>query len=350
MNDLNKKYIVQQFLSSLLHFIFYLFVIGSSIWLCLALWIHQPFGRIFTYVAIGFWLILSCSITGFYITQAIFKRATDVWVYLVCFSIALIVFFAMPARNDREWNPEVEKILDYQQNGNLITIHNVRNFAWRSEDDYDIRWETRQYDLSQLDSMDLVLSYWAGNDIAHTLLSFNFKDGRHLSFSIEIRKEIDEQFSAIGGFFRKYELAIVPADEKDIIYTRSNIRKERVYIYPIKMSQADIQALFMSYLKQGKALQDEPRWYNTLLSNCTTIIFDMVNNIEPVPIDYRVLLSGRLPAYLYDHHVLNQHYSQKQWREMAHVNPKVSHFSQRSDQSSEIYSRIIRSALPMDTK
>ncbi|KAF7276214.1 hypothetical protein GWI33_010811 [Rhynchophorus ferrugineus] len=194
--------------------------------------------------------------------------------------------------------------------------------------------------------MDLILSYWAGNQIAHTLMSFGFSDGQKVSFSIEIRKEADEQFSSIGGFFRKYELAIVPADEKDIIYTRSNIRNERVYIYPITMSKQNMQELFLSYLQQGQALNQHPRWYNTLLSNCTTIIFDMMNNIEPVPVDYRVLLSGLLPSYLYDEDVLSHQYSLAQWRNMAHINPKVQNFNTLEDQSSRHYSQLIRSGLP----
>lgn len=333
-------------ISILLHACFYLFVIVSSFWLCLALWIHQPFGRIFTYLVIIFWIILSCSITGIYLTQAIFQRKTDVLIYLGCFVIGLTWFFSMQPSNNRSWNPEVARILNYQQVQNIITIENVRNFQWRTEQDYDIHWETRQYDLKKLESMDLILSYWTGNQIAHTLLSFNFADGQHLAFSIEIRKENNEEFSGIGGFFRQYELAIVPADEKDIIYTRSNIRQERVYIYPVKMSKDGMQELFLSYLQQGKALQTEPRWYNTLFSNCTTIIFDMMNNIEPIPIDYRVLLSGLLPSYLYDEHVLGQQYSLAEWKEMAHVNPKVNHFQQLKDQSSQNYSKLIRSGLP----
>ncbi|KAA8734518.1 DUF4105 domain-containing protein [Acinetobacter qingfengensis] len=349
MNDIDKQTFGKSLIASFLHAVFYLLVIFSSIWLCLALWIHQPFGRWFTYAAIIFWITLSLSLTGIYITQAIFKRKTDVIIYLVCFTFALIWFFSMPPRNDRDWNPEVAKILDYQQQGQQITIENVRNFTWHTEDQYDIHWETRHYDLSKLQSMDLILSYWAGDKIAHTLVSFMFSDGQVLSFSIEIRKEKHESFSSIGGFFRQYELAIVPADEKDIIFTRSNIRNERVYIYPVKMPKIDMQELFLSYLQQGKNLQTEPRWYNTIFSNCTTIIFDMVNHIEPVPVDIRMLLSGLLPSYLYDHNQLSHQYSLAQWQQMAFINPKVKDFNHNKDQSSQNFSRLIRSGLPQSS-
>ena len=348
MNDIDKDLFRKSLIKAVLDSLFYLFVIVSSIWLCLALWIHQPFGKIFTYLAIALWLTLAGSITGIYFVQAIFKRKTDVLIYLICFSIGVICFLAMPPRNDRDWNPEVARILDYQKDGDIVTLHNVRNFNWRAEDDYDIHWDTRQYDLSKLENLDVVLSYWAGNKIAHTLVSFGFSDGRHLSFSLEIRKEKTEEFSTIGGFFRQYELALVAADEKDIIYTRSNIRDERVYLYPVKISKPALQKLFVSYLKKGKALQQQPRWYNTVFSNCTTIIFDMVNAIHPLPADYRLIVSGMLPDYLYDIHALDQHYTLASWYQMAFINPKVKGFEARTNQSSALYSALIRQGLPLN--
>ncbi|TGR15911.1 DUF4105 domain-containing protein, partial [Mesorhizobium sp. M8A.F.Ca.ET.202.01.1.1] len=64
---------------------------------------------------------------------------------------------------------------------------NVRDFTWRSETDYDAHWVRRAYDLDQLRSADLVLSYWMGPAIAHTLISFGFEDGRHVVFSLDNR-------------------------------------------------------------------------------------------------------------------------------------------------------------------
>lgn len=83
-----------------------------------------------------------------------------------------------------------------------------------------------------------------GPQIAHTLVSFEFKNQQPLVFSIEIRKEKTEEFSAIGGFFRKYELSLIASDEKDIVYTRSNIRKEQVYNFPVNMPRSEQKRSF----------------------------------------------------------------------------------------------------------
>lgn len=326
--------------------LFYLFIALTSLSLILTLWIHQPFGRLCTYLLLALWLLLACSVLGVHLFKKLISRRLAVWLYVLSYAIAVAIYISLPARNDRPWQAEVARILSYQQKGRLVRVDNVRNFNWRSETDYDVRWESRNYDLSKLQALDLILSYWSMPQIAHTLVSFRFSDGQILTFSIETRKEQGEHFSNLGGFFRKYELAFVAADEKDIVYTRSNIRHEQVYIYPINNRDIDLQALFLSYLEQAQALHQQPRWYNTLLSNCTTVVFEMVNDIQPVPADYRILLSGLLPSYFYEHQTLDPRYSLAAWQQMAHINPKVAKFNQLADQSSAQYSQLIRSGWP----
>ena len=92
------------------------------------------------------------------------------------FAIVVILFFRIPASNDRDWQPEVAHVPYATIKGDLITIHNLRNFDYRTETDFTPRWETRTYDLRQLDSADVIAVYWAGKAIAHVMLSFGFKN------------------------------------------------------------------------------------------------------------------------------------------------------------------------------
>lgn len=55
---------------ALLHCMFSLFVILSSIWLCLALWFQEPLGGVMTRILIGIWIAFALSIVGIYATQA----------------------------------------------------------------------------------------------------------------------------------------------------------------------------------------------------------------------------------------------------------------------------------------
>ena len=332
----------------LLHGAFTLFVILSSIWLCLALWYQQPFGNIFSRVIIAIWVLFALSLIGFYINGHIVSRRTDILLYGFVFACALLWYFSLEARQDRDWNPEVAKQLHYEKQGVMVTLHNVRNFNWRSNEDYDIHWESRTVDLNKITGLNVIASYWMGPKIAHTLVSFDFADQEPLVFSIEIRKEKNEEFSAFGGFFRKYELSLIASDEKDLIYTRSNIRNEQVYLFPVKMPVAERKALFIEYLNKADELHDEAKWYNTLTSNCTTLVFDMVQaiNTRQLPKDYRLFASGYLPNYLDDLKAINQNYSLKEWYRLAHINPRTEQYAQQKDQSSKYFSKIIRLDIP----
>jgi hypothetical protein len=107
------------------------------------------------------------------------------------------------------------------------------------------------------------------------------------------RKESDESYSSIAGFFKQYELAIVAADERDVVRVRSNVRDEDVRIYRLRMTPESARRLLREYLEEANELERTPRFYNTLTSNCRTLVFEMVRVIHPgLPLDVRVILAG----------------------------------------------------------
>ncbi|CAB1208503.1 Lnb N-terminal periplasmic domain-containing protein [Acinetobacter bouvetii] len=345
MHHIEKKEFLTALGMGLLHSMFGLFVILSSIWLCLALWFQAPISGFITRALIGIWISFTLTILGIYITQYLLNRQTSAIIYILAFLLGLFWYLSLEAKQDRDWNPEVAQVLSFKQAGNLVTLHNVRNFNWHTDGSYDQRWETRQFDLNQITGVNIITSYWMGPRIAHTLVSFDFSNGQPLTFSIEIRKQKNEEFSTYGGFFRKYELSLVASDEKDLIYTRSNIRKEQVYFFPVDLSKAESRALFEEYLHKANELKAQPKWYNTLTSNCTTLVFDMVQAVSKrhLPTDYRLLASGYLPNYLYDLKAISHNLSMQQWYDIAHINPRVSHLNHLS---SAEYSSLIRQGIP----
>ncbi|WP_130804187.1 Lnb N-terminal periplasmic domain-containing protein [Acinetobacter ihumii] len=348
MHQIGKKEFIAALGKGLILTIFGLLVILSSLWVCLALWIQQPMGWLATRILMGIWIVFALSILGIYITQHLFSRRIDLLIYLIAFAGVLVWYFSIPALQNRDWNPEVARILSYERSGDVVTLHNIRNFDWKADGSYVEHWETRQLDLNKISGVNIITSYWMGPQIAHTLVSFDFTDQAPLTFSIEIRKEKNESFSAIGGFFRQFELSLVAADEKDIVYTRSNVRKEQVYLFPIKMNNTQAKALFNEYLKTVDELQQQPRWYNTLTSNCTTLVFDMVQAINPneLPKDYRLIVSGYLPNYLYDLNVLSHQYSVPEWYHMAYINERAAEYEKFKYKTSTHFSEVIRQGLP----
>ena len=178
--------------------------------------------------------------------------------------------------------------------------------------------------------------------IAHVLVSFGFDDGQFVVFTVEIRKERGESYLEIGGFFKQFELSIVAADERDALRVRTNVRNEDVYLYRVNMSEEAMRALFLSYIQQTNQLQQEPRFYNTITANCTTIVFDMMRQIiRGLPLDYRLLLTGYLPGYVQDVGGLEQNLKLEELRQQGRITERARRAGNNMD-----FSRVIRDGVP----
>jgi hypothetical protein len=224
--------------------------------------------------------------------------------YTVLFIILVGWWSTIKASNDRVWQPEVAVLPYATFEGDLVTVHNIRNFDYRSETDFTPAYYDKTFDLRQLESVDLVAVYWMGPDIAHTFLSFGFGGKDHLAVSIETRKEQGEGYSTIKGFFKQYELYYVVADERDVIRVRTNYRKdppEDVYLFRLHGPIENGRRLFLEYIQEINALKERPEFYNTLTTNCTTTIwFNSRVNPGHLPFSWKLLLSGHVPEYLYE--------------------------------------------------
>lgn len=219
----------------------------------------------------------------------------------VLWLVVLGWWLRIPARNDRDWQTDVARPAHVIPDGDRVTIQNVRNFDYRSETDFTEHWEDRSYDLSQVQGADLFVSYWGPTLIAHTIMSWEFADGRHLAISIETRKEKGETYSALLGFFRQYELYYVVADERDVVRLRTNVRGEQVFLYRLRARPALARAALESYLKEVDHLDHKPEWYNAFTHNCTTTIRGHVQEAGVHnPLDWRLLVNGKGDELLYE--------------------------------------------------
>jgi hypothetical protein len=220
---------------------------------------------------------------------------------LAVFVLLLVWWFSLAPSNARDWQPDVAQLPSATIDGNIVTVRNIRNFRYRSETDYDERWETRTYDLGQLQGVDMFLSYWGPTLIAHTIASWEFADGRHLAVSIETRKEKGETYDAVRGFFRQYEIYYVVADERDVVGLRAAHRGEQVFLYRLKIPAAGARAILLDYLEEVNRLAAAPQWYNALTHNCTTTIRHHAQNVAAGrPFDWRILANGHIDELGYE--------------------------------------------------
>lgn len=231
-------------------------------------------------------------------------RWSSFGIYLILFAALLTWWSSIEPANNRDWQTDVAKLASATIDGNFVTVHNIRDFDYRSEFDYTPHYYDKRFDLRELTGVDVIAVYWMGPAIAHVFLSFEFNHVDHLAISIETRKEKGEAYSTIKGFFRQYELYYVVADERDVIRLRTNYRHdppEDVYVYRAAGNLENARHLFLEYIHQINALNTQPEFYNTLTTNCTTSIWLNTRvNAEHLPLHWETLVSGYLPQFLYE--------------------------------------------------
>lgn len=248
----------------------------------------------------------------------------------------------IPASNNRDWMADVARPPVAEFSGNTVTIRNIRNFDYRTETDFTEHWEERTFDLDQIVGVDFYLSYWGSPWIAHTIVSWEFADGRFLAISIETRKEKGEQYSAILGFFREYELYYVVADERDVIRLRSNYRGEEVHLYRLNTSPATARALLVDYLEEVNRLAVTPVWYNAMTHNCTTTIRKHAQHVAPGnPFDWRILVNGKLDEVGYERGVFDNSMPFEEARRRSNITERAKAADADPD-----FSQRIREGLP----
>ncbi len=259
---------------------------------------------------------------------------------LLGFGAVLAWWLTIAPSNDRAWQADVARTPWAEIDGDRVTIHEVRNFDYRTETDYTPRWETRSYDLTQLRGADLFITYWGSPWIAHPIVSFQFGADDHVAFSIETRKEVGEEYSAIKGLFRQYELIYIAGDERDLIRLRTNYRLgEDVYLYRTTVTPEAARTIFLDYLRSANTLHEKPAFYNAVTSNCTTNIrihTKVAAGAKAAPWSWRLLLNGKGDEFVYENKKLVGDLPFEELKRRAHINAAARPVGQAPDFSARI--------------
>jgi hypothetical protein len=238
-------------------------------------------------------------------TIVLFVRVRPAWlarcIFLAAFAGVVAWFWWIPPSNHRDWQPDVAVLPYVEINGNLVSIHNIRNCDYRSETDYTVRHYDKTFDLGRLRTVDFYIITWGSPDIAHTMVSFGFADGSYVCFSIETRYAKGQEYSAVKGLFRQFELTYIIADERDVVRVRTNYRQgEEVCLYRLQVTPEQGRTLFLDYVRRVNQLRERAEWYNAVTDNCTTAIRAQRAAADRAPWNWRMLLNGHLDELLYE--------------------------------------------------
>jgi hypothetical protein len=262
------------------------------------------------------------------------------------FVVVLAWWLTLEPSNDREWQRDVAVLPRADVDGNRVTIHDIRNCEYRSETDYDVRHYDRTFDLEKLRTVDLFVVYWGSPMIAHTMVSFGFDDGAFVCMSIETRKEKGEEYSALRGFFRQFELTYVVADERDLVRLRTNFRHEDVFLYRLHAPPDMARGFFLEYVARINKLHAQPEWYNALTSNCTSNIRGHARPfMQDKRWDWRFVFNGHLDELVYKRGALGSALPFGEWKRSAYIDPLAQAAGSDAD-----FSRRIRAHLGESTR
>jgi hypothetical protein len=158
--------------------------------------------------------------------------------------------------------------------------------------------------MDDIQGVDLAISYFGDTKaVAHTMLSFRFKDMAPLCLSVEVRRQKGDYGAVLlTGFFKQYEIIYILGSERDLIRVRTNYRKENLYLYPTTLSKEDSRQLLFDILWRINKLVEDPEFYNTLTHNCTMSLVKHLNKILPQDIltTRMFLLNGYSDLVVYE--------------------------------------------------
>jgi Domain of unknown function (DUF4105) len=266
--------------------------------------------------------------------------------FIVLFLGVVAWWLSISPSHDRPWRPEVAVMPRATIDGDRVRISGVRNFDYRSLDDFTVRWQEREVQLSHLTALDFFVSYWSKGPVGHTFLSFIFDNALPLSISIETRPEVGQGFNPLASLFKQFELIYVVGDERDLVRVRTNFRNETVYLYRLNTAPDDVRRLFMVYLKRINELADEPEFYHLLSNSCTINIIRYANAAgRKGRFDIRHLLNGLIDSYLYHSGRVDTTLPFEELRRRSRINDAA----QAADDAPD-FSERIRASLPTITR
>ena len=208
-------------------------------------------------------------------------------VLLLCAFVGWQMSLTVPTNGDWQEVSKVQSTATFD--GDLVTVHNVRNFQYDADRNPTVEaYYDKTYDLRTIKKVWYITDPFSpGSPFAHTFISFEFTDGSFLAITIEGRLTKGQEYNMLNGTIHTFPLIYIAADERDVIYVRTNIHHDGVYVYPMRATPAQGRLLLTDMLARMNDLVAHPDWYNSIFANCTSSIANHINKIWP----------GVLPAF-----------------------------------------------------
>lgn len=207
-----------------------------------------------------------------------------------------------PPQMIRNWYPYLSHTPEVEISETSFTVSPVSDWSYEFDRETDTTYlDSASYDFSQLRRVWFMLEPQPGSQLAaHTLLLFEFEGDRLLGLTIEARREEGEEYDAVRGQFNAFELIYIWATARDLLIRRAVMLDHEVFVYPVDITSEQNVTLLRNLLARSQSLSHTPRYYNTIVSNCTNELAKAAGfHWAPA-----YILTGRSDEYLYRRGIL----------------------------------------------
>lgn len=234
--------------------------------------------------------------------------------------------------NERDWQEGLKILPEAKIEENLVTVKNIRDFEYRTETDFTVRYYDQTFDLSKIKkAYFMVVPFNSFSLVAHQMMAFEFDENQFICFSIEVRKTIGQEFSSWKTLLPKYELIYVIGSEKDLIKLRTNYRPaDHVYFYPLELQQSEMQKIFLDLLHRTNSLKNKPEFFHLLYNSCGSNLVAHLNKAlkRKIPWYLKYYAPGKADSFLLGNPLVKQEVglSYEEFRAKHYLNNKTKDF------------------------
>lgn len=207
-----------------------------------------------------------------------------------------------PPQMNRNWYRYLSHTPQVEITETGFTVSPVSDWSYVFDQETDTTYlDSASYNFDQLRRVWFMLEPQPGSQLAaHTLLLFEFEGDRLLGLTIEARREEGEEYSAFHGQFNAFELIYIWASARDLLIRRAVMLDHEVFVYPVDITEEQNRTLLRNLLERSQSLSHTPRYYNTIVSNCTNELAKAAGfHWAPA-----YILTGRSDEYLYRRGIL----------------------------------------------
>ena len=247
---------------------------------------------------------------------------------------------------DRDWTDDSQILPDVTINEDIVNVKNLRDWRYKEGETISRDYYEDNFDLNKIENTYFLLNpfgKWEG--VGHGFFLFEFENNQNIAVSVEARRENEEKFGAVRGLFNNFELWYAWGSAADLFTRRAVFHNEDLYIYKLLIKPETSAQLFLELAKQTETLETEPRFYNTVTANCTNILADVSNEINPgsIPWNWARIFTGFSDDKLYELGLISNEKSFEKTFEEAQIDLDIKEITtDRNEYSKEFFWLVLK--------